>query len=92
MLSNKKIFMIIIAVVVVLAVWFFIRFVIGGPEDDWICVNSQWVKHGVPSNPMPTEPCGDTIACTMEAKLCPDGSYVGRTGPNCEFASCPKIK
>lgn len=29
------------------------------------------------------------VACTMEAKLCPDGSYVGRTGPNCEFAACP---
>lgn len=30
-------------------------------------------------------------ACTMEAKLCPDGSSVGRTGPNCEFAPCPQI-
>ncbi len=29
------------------------------------------------------------VACTMEAKLCPDGSAVGRTGPNCEFAACP---
>lgn len=29
------------------------------------------------------------VACTMEAKLCPDGSSVGRTGPNCEFAACP---
>lgn len=29
------------------------------------------------------------IACTQEAKQCPDGSYVGRTGPNCEFAACP---
>ena len=28
-------------------------------------------------------------ACTQEAKLCPDGSAVGRTGPNCEFAQCP---
>jgi hypothetical protein len=28
-------------------------------------------------------------ACTMEAKLCPDGSSVGRSGPNCEFAPCP---
>jgi hypothetical protein len=28
-------------------------------------------------------------ACTQEAKLCPDGSSVGRTGPNCEFAPCP---
>ena len=29
------------------------------------------------------------VACTLEAKLCPDGSAVGRTGPNCEFAPCP---
>ncbi|MDO8407614.1 MAG: hypothetical protein Q7S95_00040, partial [bacterium] len=29
------------------------------------------------------------VACTAEAKLCPDGSAVGRTGPNCEFALCP---
>lgn len=29
------------------------------------------------------------VACTMEAKLCPDGSSVGRSGPNCEFAACP---
>jgi len=29
------------------------------------------------------------VACTQEAKLCPDGSYVGRTGPKCEFVSCP---
>lgn len=30
-------------------------------------------------------------ACTMEAKICPDGSSVGRTGPNCEFTPCPEI-
>lgn len=28
-------------------------------------------------------------ACTEEAKICPDGSAVGRVGPNCEFAPCP---
>lgn len=27
--------------------------------------------------------------CTQDAKLCPDGSYVSRTGPNCEFI-CPE--
>jgi hypothetical protein len=26
--------------------------------------------------------------CTEEAKQCPDGSWVGRTGPNCSFAAC----
>ena len=34
-----------------------------------------------------TEP----VACTMEAKLCPDGSYVSRQGPSCEFTKCPDI-
>src|SRR3989338_9714702 len=29
--------------------------------------------------------------CTMDAKLCSDGSYVSRTGPNCEFAECPTV-
>lgn len=34
---------------------------------------------------LPTEP----KACTAEAMICPDGSAVGRTGPNCEFSPCP---
>jgi hypothetical protein len=32
------------------------------------------------------------VICTQEAKLCSDGSYVGRSGPNCEFTACPAIK
>ncbi len=31
----------------------------------------------------------EPYACTMDAKICPDGSAVGRSGPNCEFAVCP---
>ncbi len=32
----------------------------------------------------------EPIACTMDAKLCPDGSYVGRDPQNnCEFKPCP---
>ncbi len=31
------------------------------------------------------------IACTLEAKICPDGSAVGRVGPNCEFSACPMV-
>lgn len=30
------------------------------------------------------------VGCTMDAKICPDGSAVGRTGPRCEFAACPE--
>lgn len=28
------------------------------------------------------------VACTMDAKMCPDGSFVGRVPPTCEFAAC----
>ncbi|MFH1171454.1 MAG: hypothetical protein V1778_02865 [bacterium] len=29
-----------------------------------------------------------SVACTLEAKICPDGSSVGRIAPSCEFAAC----
>lgn len=31
-------------------------------------------------------------ACTTDAKICPDGTSVGRSGPNCEFIPCPSTK
>lgn len=34
-------------------------------------------------------PSWSPVACTADAKICPDGSSVGRTGPNCEFKVCP---
>ncbi len=30
----------------------------------------------------------EDISCTEDAKVCPDGSWVGRMHPNCEFAPC----
>ena len=32
------------------------------------------------------------VVCTMDAKMCPDGSAVGRIGPKCEFAPCLENK
>ena len=36
-----------------------------------------------------TEPTSENYACTLEAKICPDGSAVGRVGPDCQFEACP---
>jgi len=36
----------------------FFRFVIGGDEDTWICVEGQWLRHGNPSAPKPSGLCG----------------------------------
>jgi hypothetical protein len=37
----------------------------------------------------PPNPDDDGVMCTMDAKICPDGSAVGRSGPDCEFDPCP---
>lgn len=43
---------------------------------------------GTPSvTEIPTE---TQVFCTMDAKVCPDGSSVGKVPPNCEFSACPK--
>jgi len=31
----------------------------------------------------------EKIACTKDAKICPDGTAVEREGPDCEFSKCP---
>lgn len=31
------------------------------------------------------------VACTLDEKLCFDGSSIGRVPPNCQFASCPVV-
>lgn len=41
---------------------------------------------GTPSSPSTNPP---VYACTMDARICPDGSAVGRSGPKCEFTACP---
>ena len=49
----------------------------------WAMFQSWKQSAGIP--PVGNEP----VVPTMDAKLCPDGSYVGRVGPRCEFAPCP---
>lgn len=50
-----------------------------------------WLLYRQPIQPTSSvpSPTPTRTICTMDAKMCPDGSYVGRTGPNCEFAMCP---
>lgn len=40
--------------------------------------------------PQTIVPEPEAVMCTMDARQCPDGSYVGRTGPQCEFV-CPEL-
>ncbi len=53
----KVLIAISVLLVCVAAVFISARFFSG--EDGWVCQDGQWVKHGVPANPMPVEPCGE---------------------------------
>ncbi len=53
-------------------------------------INVPRIEPAQPENPGPGfDSDGNDPICTADAKQCPDGTYVGRTGPNCEFAKCP---
>ena len=58
---SKQLRNIILVIVFVLAAVFVLRFVIGGDEDNWLCENNQWVKHGNPTAAMPATGCGPVI-------------------------------
>lgn len=42
----------------------------------------------IPTSTPDTPEFAQQRECTLEAKICPDGTTVGRSGPNCEFAPC----
>lgn len=54
---KKKILAFFFVIAAILFIIFVLRFVIGGSEDTWICVNGQWQKHGNPSSTPPSETC-----------------------------------
>ncbi len=45
-------------------------------------------KTEAPALPAPPS-APDQVTCTQDAMQCPDGSWVGRSGPKCEFI-CPQ--
>jgi hypothetical protein len=55
-MQSKKI--LIISVIILASIGIIILILrFSTPEDNWICKNGSWQKHGAPSAPMPTELC-----------------------------------
>ncbi|HLC32996.1 MAG TPA: peptidylprolyl isomerase [Candidatus Nanoarchaeia archaeon] len=42
------------------------------------------------TNAYGNEAANGGVRCTMEVKVCPDGTEVSRSGPTCDFAQCPE--
>jgi putative hemolysin len=66
---RKKLFIWGILLIIVFSI-FVLRFIIGGNEDNWICVNNQWVKHGNPTSPRPKTGCGKTTIANPASVYC----------------------
>jgi hypothetical protein len=60
------------------------------PLESTLPLRNQKVTPTEAANAQPVP--GNGRMCTQEAKQCPDGSYVSRTGPHCEFAKCPSAR
>ncbi|MFA5076025.1 MAG: hypothetical protein WC480_01260 [Patescibacteria group bacterium] len=69
MKKDYQPFVILALILVVVVGVIFLRFWLGGPEDTWLCNNGQWIRHGNPSEPQPTKPCG--VAATLNLNPSP---------------------
>ena len=58
---TKKLLFFIGIVLLAISVLLFGRFILSGPEDNWICDKGEWVRHGNPSAQKPTGNCGENF-------------------------------
>lgn len=75
-MNTRPIVLIVLAVLVVL----------GGAAAALVLTTSKGTSPVATSTPVTTN--GE---CNADGKVCPDGTVVGRTGPNCEFPACPDV-
>jgi len=93
---RRKVLIILGIAILVLAIIFSLRFIIGGPEDAWLCANGEWVKRGTPSASKPAGLCGGKkitgetpIVCQSFApENCPSECVVCPPCPECSSISC----
>jgi hypothetical protein len=55
-------------------------------------MNREFALFAVAALALATSGClsgNGPVACTADARLCPDGTAVGRVPPDCDFAPCP---
>jgi hypothetical protein len=69
---KKFLLSLIIVVAIGLGGLFVARFLLGGDEDNWICTNNEWIKHGNPGKPMPESGCGTITGQQTQATEKPE--------------------
>ena len=78
----------LVTLIIIIGIIFFLRFIVGGPEDSWICDKGVWVEHGKPSYPKPEDPCGKKIKLPKNKEDCLKAEGVWKKlGPD-PFETC----
>lgn len=88
-MPNSKLFLLILSVSAIAVIAYYLGFMQGRGQftESEILPEPPSADRQTPTKPM--RPSDRGVACTMDAKICPDGSAVGRVPPSCEFAPCP---
>lgn len=78
---NKNVYLLVGVVIVMILVAGYLRFVVGGGEDTWICNGTEWVKHGNPTAAMPTSGCGTENEAVADMWICNGTEWVKQGNP-----------
>lgn len=91
---KKNSIVLIVALVVLIAAYFVISASLKDNEENLVNENENLNEEsGLVEDDLDEEEFKDeTVFCTMDAMECPDGSYVGRVAPDCEFAACSEAE
>jgi hypothetical protein len=86
--QNPPSILLVVAAVFIAIILTIATFIFGTPLSPGTGKPSAPGLQEDPVVPQPINP-DEGVACAMDAKICPDGSGVGRVPPTCEFAPCP---
>ena len=87
-MSKKTKIIIVVSVVSLLVAFSLFIFLRSSKEND---KKEEIGQEQEVTNKEPEDKNG-AVFCTQDVIKCPDGSYVGRTLPDCNFAPCPISK
>lgn len=83
--GNHRVVQIILLVLIVIGLGLL------ATQQLWVPKLVDYIMRTESSHITPLVGGPEKIACLLDAKLCPDGSTVGRSGPGCQFALCPSV-
>jgi hypothetical protein len=88
-IGHHKVFILSVFILLAILALFFVKNKYRN-EENWNKLTGQIVDDKNANNDVNNyDENGDAVMCTSDARICSDGTALGRQGPKCEFAACP---